>query len=384
MRDAAQRLMRLVTQRTGLPLRDLSAIVHAVRIGVEGMAQPSATLFEHALSIARGQGDVALATRLWLGTHPGASEAPKDEVSRARTGIYLSTTPAQREDIVHYALALLPYYPTQEQLQPGARERQREQLKQRWQKWDGRVQFSLALLALLGIGISYGLSHWYTPPQLRALPAQVRAQAPSYRTLFNAASYSDWPMRTPTSGDTRSASFTSSGYELSTRNPNQAEGVWSASVPTGDHAYELTLTLTNAGSDSTIAAGGLLLDVSPDGSSALAFMIDQNGEALLNRCHDLNTPQGACDEYMLNASRPQSPLTVNVDNGAANTLLVIRRGQLYIFYVNDIPAIVYRDLSGAAAGGGSVGVYLDTGAATAKFTALTVYPVPASAPFWVR
>ncbi|HEX8995067.1 MAG TPA: hypothetical protein VF812_03450, partial [Ktedonobacterales bacterium] len=243
LRDAARRLARLVEQRTGLPLLDLSAIAQVGRIDPLSAGQPQQNLFGQAIEIARGLGDRTLARKLWLGTHPGAGEPPEKEVSRiARPGIFLRTTTPQRDEIVRYALALLPYFPTPEQTTPDPLERQRNELRAyRMQRERG-----ILLTALLAIGlisaVCYGVSHWYMPSQLNPLPVRIRAQTPLYIAPFT-AHQNDWPTRSPAGSDTRSARFTARGYELATTDPEQASAAWTQFTTVGDGAVRVTLRL---------------------------------------------------------------------------------------------------------------------------------------------
>ncbi|HEX8982224.1 MAG TPA: hypothetical protein VF792_05605 [Ktedonobacterales bacterium] len=378
--DAARRLAQIVEQRTGLQALDMSDIMHVIQMTAsDGSASGGTSFFDVALSIARAAGDEEAARAIWQGIHPGEGDAPASEVSKTKSaGLYMSFTPEQRADIVRYARALLPHYPKPEEpIAPVTEQRRAE--RGHIMKWQERVVFSLGIFYLVAFGLNYASTNWYAPAMLRALPTQTVAQTPLYDTAFNGPQ-AGWPTRAASSADTRSVRFTSSGYELSATDPNQTNAVRLPLSTPSDSAVEMTIRLTSAQSNAGAAGGGLLLNVSPDGSRALGFIINQYGSVTLNTCHDMNSPQGACDR-MLFDSYSQSP---HPYDGAANTLLTIHRGQTYFFYLNDAPVFVYRDTIGEAGTSGYVGAFLDQGGGKAEITQLTIYPAPATLPFWAR
>ncbi len=389
--DAALRLAQIVEQQTGLHALDISDIMRVVQMSTyRGSAEIRKSIFEVALAIVRASGDKEAAKAIWEGTHPGAGEAPADEVSPITGGgLYMSLTPKQRDEIVRYARALLPYYPRPEQESvppPDLRGSGRRTLRATW-KSRLLFAFGLCYVAVLGFNTvarfwnapdGYALG-WYPPAMLRTLPAQTAEQTPIYNAPFSGLQ-AGWPTRVASAADTRSARFTPNGYELSATDPNQVYGVWTPLKTPGDSAVEMTIRLTSSQSNAGDAGGGMLLNVSPNGSRALAFIINQYGGVTLDTCHNLNSPQGACD-HLLFDSFSQSPYP---DDGAANTLLAIHRGQMYFFYLNNAPVFVYRDTIGEAGASGYVGAYLDQGGGNATITYVAIYPTPATLPFWAR
>lgn len=378
--NAARRLAQIVEQHTGLQALDMSDIMQVIQSTTSySSASGGTSFFDLALSIARAAGDEEAARAIWEGIHPGEGEAPASEVSTTKSaGLYMTFTPTQRTDIVRYARALLPYYP--KPAQPSAiGPEQRPAGHVHTKTWQDRLVASVCIFYFLAFGLSYVSTNWYAPAMLRALPAQTVAQHAVYDTSFSGPQ-TGWPTRVASPTDSRSVRFTPSGYELSATDPNQANAVWSSLSVPGDGAVEMTIRLTSAQSNAGAAGGGLLLNVSPDGSRALGFIISQYGSVSLDTCHSLNTPQGICDHQLFDDFDQR----LHSADGAANTLLAIHRGRMYFFYLNGAPVFVYRDTIGEAGTSGYVGAYLDQGCGKADVTHLAIYPAPATLPFWAR
>jgi hypothetical protein len=121
-RVAAHQLVEQVTQRTGLPLLDLSRTITLVAANGGYASGEWAMFFARAIAIARQQGDLVFAQE--LRRRLGRRGRPAVGGSRLSAGFGVNKLSAiQREDTLRLARELLPYYPTAAQLTPDARKR---------------------------------------------------------------------------------------------------------------------------------------------------------------------------------------------------------------------------------------------------------------------
>lgn len=156
MRVAAHRLAEQVALRTGLPLLDVSKTVYTGLGAIAGGPQQVAwSLFHLARKIAREQGDSAFAIEIDLRIGAGNVLLAK---ALARLGRRLplprSLTPAQRDETLHLARALLPYYPTPAQVTPNRRRRMLTQVY-----WN--IELTLHMFIIIVLFVSPFVTHFF-------------------------------------------------------------------------------------------------------------------------------------------------------------------------------------------------------------------------------
>lgn len=154
-RVAAHRLVELVSQRTGLPLLDLTQTIYAT-LASRGPSAPVWSLLARAEVIARADGDTAfareLASRLTL---PGGPLLAPISRWGVRLGNPRNLTPEQRSECLRVARLLLPYYPTHAQFAPDARRRLRQQVY-----WSSEFALQLFVIGLAFANVLF----FVTPP----------------------------------------------------------------------------------------------------------------------------------------------------------------------------------------------------------------------------
>lgn len=150
MRVAAHRLAEQVALRSGLPLLDVSHTIYAV-LGVNGAGAPQLpwSLLHRARLIARAQGDTIFASELShrIGAGKGLLARGFERLAM-RFPKPRSLAPAQRDETLRLARALLPYYPTPAQMTPNLR---RRLITQTYWNLEVTFQFLMLIMAFANI-----------------------------------------------------------------------------------------------------------------------------------------------------------------------------------------------------------------------------------------
>ncbi len=121
-RVAAHRLAEVVTQRSALPLFDVTQTIAATLANTgPGGAAASWAVMARARNIAKAQGDTALAheltSKVTLGAGPIMAFFTR---MGTRLGNVKRLSQTQRDETLRIARALLPYYPTPAEATPSA------------------------------------------------------------------------------------------------------------------------------------------------------------------------------------------------------------------------------------------------------------------------
>lgn len=394
--QAASRLLRAARTGSSAPLRDLSETFAALREDRPGLSQPLVRVasVKSAYTIALHEGDEELSRDLWRLLHPpkphkSQVEPPFAKMQR-QDRPYSSTTLryltfADRKRILGAMRALLPYLPADQEADPVVR--------------DGRLDLSdparsvnyvqrkgpfaklelLAFCAWIGAflllpGPIAAASAWYSAPLERAAPATLTAETPSFIATLTTAQ-PGWLVKTPTSSNSTSAAFTPKGYML-VNGDEQPLVAPAPGVTMADGAAQVTVDLAPGGQDSYNSAG-LLLEA-PSGAAGVLFEIEAGSRWYLM---SVQQSSGVWDrDFDLRADGDSSAISTN----GPNTLLVIRRGQTYLLYINGQFVQAVHDDTARIASGGSVALYLDESAGGVRFTNLAIYPAPSNFPFWAR
>ncbi len=392
---SAQRLAALVAGRTGLPLLDLSNTV--ALLTQHSAARASLANFS-AYMDAIVEGDATAAQILWqaldaktqrrlsrLRWSPSARMTERGQTSLAQRAPRLNAIQPKaaqsRREWVRLMQALLPYYPSAADADYATPERERirrmERRRQAISRLLARVQ-AVVIVATLLIGAGAWLDTTYADHATRDLAQRVQGETPLYATSFHSPDGA-WPQRTPTSADTSSYTYVDGAYQISGSDRANSVMAQTETISMRDGAEQVTVTEQGRADENNLAWVGLTLDANADGSTFTTFMIDELGDWSLSH-FDGSLP--AAQQW----STPDAGQSdaVRRGAGASNTLLLIRQGDIYLLYVNGALVDTYADHDHALTPGGFVGVYLDEGGFSARFSDFAIAPAPAIQPFWMR
>lgn len=317
---AADLLCRLVVSRTGLPLRDLTAIANE-------------------LAAARGAVRRLVRTRAQLG---GAN----------------SVSPI----LARLALPLpAPHI--------------------RWRRVAPVLVVSCIPLLLSAAIFGYG--GWvenYQQGYFASLPQRLHAETPLYQDTLNTEN-ADWPVSAVTKQNHQGERFVNGAYQLFGDDPTQTNLAWETSSNIiGDAAFEVTETeqgkITSGANDGI----GLVFNIDHYGNNFNLFQVNADGSWYLYTYHydASNQPN------IRNIAAEGTSSAIHQGLGATNTLLVIKRGQVCLLYANHQLIETYYDRDNVLAIVGYVGLFLNDDAQTGTFTNVAVYPVqPPSSQWWV-
>jgi hypothetical protein len=394
-RKAARRLAALVQRNTSLPLLDISHALNAAA-GGQSLDVPGYqwSVAERALPIAKQMGDQALTRDLLARLRPAGSLSRMPR-GLARWRIWRSVRSigaAERQNLLDLAHALLPYY-----LYPATPDAPVRQPAIRILTGLGLVLQWLALLAVVAVClfpftdnlVIAGLNPIYSQPLLAGLPARVQRETPIFASALDTPAYG-WVTRSATHDDPRSARFTTHGYELALPNATgqntRVNAVWNGAIRVpAESAVEVTVWVDGPTSindpQSVESDAGLILAPNVDGSSGIAFSVESAGAWGAMGCVHLDRAQADCAELSV-VHAENSWLAPNNGDSPTYTLLLIHHGRTYLFYTNGQFLASYHDEVANPAPSDALGFFLDSGGTMARFTNLTVYPVPQGMPFW--
>jgi hypothetical protein len=394
---SARRLATLIAAHTNLPLLDLSAAAHTL---VEKATNTTAlALMNDAYFAAINEQNFAAALALWglmepreqaflnkIGWSPNARMKPgtlaRMSQRTARLNALNPTSAQTRRAWLRLAQALIPYYPAGGANAHATPERQRSLRLERRRKTVNRFLLwsQVAMVALLIVaGVGLKLSGAYMERVASGMPQRVQRETPLYTSSFRYPHQGDWPLHTPTKTDTSSLEYVDGAYQLTDSNRAYSVTSHTSAIIMRDGAEQVTVTELGHVDENNLAWVGLLLDANADGSTFTTFMIDELGDWSLSHF----------DGSLLTAQQWSTPDAGQSDAvrrgaGATNTLLLIRRGNFYLLYVNGASVDTFSDGAHALSPGGFVGVYLDEGGYIARFNDFVVYPAPTDLPFWMR
>ncbi len=351
-------LAAAITRRTGLPVRDLTASV-ATLTGKDDTTTQSGFLRD-AYDMALLEEDVPLATALWRWQSLGVGRLPRTlrKLIAAPPAPSAAPTPAEadtsavparfakvreqynairkailakQQSLLYLARALLPYAPGEDAAHMPASfnrflrlERLRRRLTQRFSALT--LGACAVILVLAGV---YWASEQAMTSRLSAIGQQTLDQPPTYFTSLTSPQ-SEWPVQSATQ-NAAAATFVNDGYQLSSTDTYVPALFSIPRYEQGDFAIAVTLRLhgVRQSADKLSSGGGLLLDVSGDWSAYTQFGISADGGWTLAR---LDSNRSQIDPWdILDAG---SSTAIHTADGAANTLLLVRHGPLYLLYVN--------------------------------------------------
>lgn len=225
------------------------------------------------------------------------------------------------------------------------------------------------LPALVGLRVQAIQRNYYN-----GIEARVLAQHPIFTdSLVRPDSGGPWlinglpPAKAPSNGHDPSDSYQGGAYQI-TGGPAQWTVDATPPMVYGDAAVQVTVRQRgNKGYD---GVGLVVREVgSGNAEGFVAFWVRPNGEWSLERSYsDAAHPNGTWE--WLAGSSGDTP--VHTGLGAANTVLVVMRGNEFICYVNGEWVAAAHD--SAAPASGKVGVFLDDGANTGIYSDFAVYP----------
>lgn len=221
----------------------------------------------------------------------------------------------------------------------------------------------LATVPLLAVSYVHNVAQ---PTYFATLPTRIHAKAPLFQDSLRAAD-GHWPVQSPTQDDYRHLAYTPNGYALSGNTTGKAVyAVKSDSY--GPVAIQVTATENGIIPPNTNDGVGIIMRARVniydplDASNYCTFAVNYAGEW-----------QTTCDDGYDAASGYSN--AIHTGPGAANTLLVIARGNLYICYVNG--EYVGQFFASSSRSFGPVGVINFESGMQATFTDFTVWSVNA-------
>jgi hypothetical protein len=396
LQRSAWDLAAIVTHRTGLPVRDLTASVATLT----GKSDTTHSGFlRDAYDMALLEEDVPLATALWrwqsLGvgrlpftlrkliaaplapSAPTPAEADTSAVPARFAKVSEQFNAARKAILAKQALlclarALLPYAPGEDAAEMSASfnrflrlERLRRRLSQRFSALT--LGACAVILVLAGV---YWASEQALTSRLSAIGPQTISQQPTYFASL-ASPLSDWPVHAPTAADPSSAIFINGGYQVSSSDANAPAQFWIPQQVHGDVAISLTMRVTNPVAQNYLLLSGMLFDVAENGSAYSMFGVDGYGNWILSR---VDATRAASDSSPVVAIG--SDAAIHTGEGATNTLLLVRHGPLYLLYANGVLISRSFDSKRMLGSSGDVGVYIEDGSVTARFNDFAIYPIP--------
>ncbi len=239
------------------------------------------------------------------------------------------------------------------------------------------------LIPLLLSAAIFGYGGWvehYQQGYFASLPQQVNAENALYAdTLLS--DDGDWYVGPVTAKVHQGARYANNAYQLYGNDPTQGNWVWTYEAPlVRDAAFQVTVS-----EQGTIASGasdgiGLLFNIDHNGNNFSLFQVNADGSWYLYAYHfDANNQPNSWNDVVNGSSS-----AIHQGLGATNTLLVIKRGQVCLLYVNAHLIETYYDRENVLPLVGSVGMFMNDDAQTGTFSNVAVYPVqPPSAQWYV-
>ncbi len=188
-----------------------------------------------------------------------------------------------------------------------------------------------------------------------------------------------WPVSAVTAQSPQGQRFADGAYQLfGTDNTQYNSAVTIGAGTITDGVIEVTVSEHGTVGANTGEGIGLLFGVAGSSDNFGAFQIHADGSwDLYNYQFDQSNPANSWD-YVVGGSSD----AIHQGIGATNTLLLFKRGKLYLLYVNNHLIETYYDRDNVLPSSGVVGLYLNDDALTGDFSHLAVYPVqPLSAPW---
>ena len=236
----------------------------------------------------------------------------------------------------------------------------------------------VALALLVAVG---GTGVWlqqYQPAYRASFPALLHAEHPLYADAFSADDGA-WHPAAGTIGGHGQFTFGGGAYQLGDplaagSGDTTSIGAW-APGDYGDAAVEVTASQTGSSQDDGV---GLVVRADASGDRQLAFTVDTTGNWAFSDYH--NSADGT---YWGTIDSGQSSVA-HLGDGAPNTLLLIMRGDSYLYFLNGQLVGSYTDSYIATPRSGRAGVVVLDGTTSGAFNNFAVYPVqPLSSFLWV-
>jgi len=397
-REASDRLACVITERTRLPLREVTMLAEQITSanssanGLMGQARMEALfagdaethhLLDEASSqpIAGGDDERKRAKRQQAVDRLAERVAERAEQRgidrKGRTAIQRRWDYNARQD-VHFARLLAPFFGAQGRGTdlPGLAEP--KPLNRRVGA-GCLAALVLALIWALIAGAGWGLQRYQTQ-DYASLPARAQAETPIYASALT-SNDGLWLEQAPTKAYACSYGFAHGAYQISGTADGAFGDAWTAATDdVGNSAVAATVTESGALKSNETDGIGLLLDGNEAGTEFITFSVYRDGTWDIGHYRYTGASNNSND-YWTTVDGGYSDAIQTAD-GAANRLLVVSRGPLRLFYVNGQLMTAYNDTSDHLPHVGAAGVYLNNCSMTGRFTNFAVYPVPPQAPLF--